>query len=143
MEKTKKTKGLLRLLKYTLIAASAGIIEFGVETLMNNGLKIEWWRAYTVALILSVIWNFTINRKYTFQSAVDIPSAMLKVALYYVVFGPCSVIFGNWLTETCGWNEILVTVINMLINFVTEFLYQRYYVFGKTIDTAKIEKKSA
>lgn len=140
----KKIKEFWRFVKYWLIAGSAALIEFGVETFMKNVCKLDgeyWWISYTTGLVLSVIWNFTINRKYTFKSANNIPIAMLKVALYYVVFTPLSLFFGDWLVTKVGWNGDLVTVINILINGITEFLYQRYFVFGKSIDTNELAKK--
>ena len=75
------------------------------------------------------------NRKITFRSANNIPIAMAKVALFYLVFTPLSTWAGDWL-NSIGWNEYLVLIISMLTNFVTEYLYQRFYVFGKSIDTA-------
>ena len=77
------------------------------------------------------------NRKFTFQSAANVPVAMAKVAAYYAVCTPLSTLLGNFLATSLGWNEYLVTVVNMLLNFSTEFLYQRFFVFGKTIDSAK------
>ena len=97
----------------------------------------SYWPCYLIALVLSVLWNFTLNRNITFRSAANIPVAMLKVALYYAVFTPLSTIVGNWLAEDLGWNGYLVTALNMIVNFVTEFLYQRFFVFGKSIDTKK------
>ena len=90
--------------------------------------------------VLSVLWNFTLNRKITFKSANNVPIAMLKVAAYYAVFTPLSTMLEHYLTTSLGWNEYLVTGINMVINFVTEFLYQRFFVFGKSIDSA-VKKK--
>ena len=84
-----------------------------------------------------MLWNFTLNRKFTFQSAANVPVAMAKVAAYYAVFTPLSTGLGNYLASTLLWNEYLVTILNMLLNFTTEFLYQRFFVFGKSIDSAK------
>ena len=95
----------------------------------------SYWPRYLIALTLSVLWNFTLNRNFTFKSASNIPIAMLKVAAYYAVFTPLSTWAGNYLAETLGWNDFLVTALNMVVNFVTEFLYQRFFVFGKSIDT--------
>lgn len=133
--KSDKMKELLRVVKYALIAASAGLIQFGSELLLEKVFHLPYWLSYLVALILSVLWNFTINRKYTFKSANNIPVAMLKVAAYYAVFTPLSTTGGNYLVETLHWNSTLVLVATMLINFVTEFLYQRFFVFGQSIDT--------
>ena len=94
-----------------------------------------YWPCYLIALICSVIWNFTLNRKFTFQSSNNVPIAMFKVFIYYLIFTPLSTWLGNYLAETLGWNEYLVTGINMLLNFITEFLYQRFYVFRDSIDT--------
>lgn len=129
-------KEFFRFLKFALISASAGLIELGSFTLFNEVLHWPYWLSYMIALILSVLWNFTLNRKYTFQSASNIPEAMLKVALFYVVFVPASTWLEHYLTGL-GMNEYLVTVINMLINFGLEFLYQRYYVFKDSLDTNK------
>ena len=130
----------VRALKFALFSASAGIIELGVFTLLNEWTGWPYWPSYLIALVLSVLWNFTLNRKFTFQSAANVPVAMAKVALYYAVFTPASTWFGNHLAQDLGWNEYLVTALNMVINFVTEFLYQRWFVFGKSLDTAKAQK---
>ena len=127
-------KEFFRFLKFTLISASAGLIELGSFTLFNELLHWPYWLSYMVALVLSVLWNFTLNRKYTFQSAADVPSAMLKVALFYAVFVPASTWLEHYMTGL-GVNEYIVTVGNMLLNFVLEFFYQRYYVFRDSIDT--------
>jgi putative flippase GtrA len=128
-------KECIRVVKFTLFSISAGLIEMGVFALLNELLHLPYWLSYLVALVLSVLWNFTLNRRFTFQSAANIPVAMLKVACYYVVFTPLSTLLEHHLAGNLGWNEYLVTAINMALNFVTEFLYQRFFVFGKTIDT--------
>ena len=125
-----------RAVKFTLFSISAGVIQIGSFTLLNEVWHLPYWVSYLTALVLSVLWNFTLNRKYTFQSAANVPVAMLKVAAFYAVFTPASTWLEHVLTMNLGWNEYLVTAINMLINFVTEFLYQRFFVFGKSIDTA-------
>ena len=132
---------LLRAVKFTLISISAGLIEFASFALLNETLHWAYWLSYVIALVLSVLWNFTLNRRYTFHSAVNIPIAMLKVALFYAVFTPLSGWLEHWYTMTLGWNEYVATILNMLLNFVTEYLYQRFFVFGKTIDTTKTDKK--
>ena len=135
-------KEFKRVVKFTLFSISAGLIEMGVFALLNELLHLPYWVSYFIALVLSVLWNFTLNRKFTFQSAANVPVAMMKVAAYYVVFTPLSSWLEHSLTMSLGWNEYLVTAINMVLNFVTEFLYQRFFVFGKTIDTKKTGKDS-
>lgn len=129
-------KELMRTIKFTLFSASAGIIQVLSFTLLNEILHLEYWFSYLVALVLSVLWNFTLNRKYTFRSAANVPIAMLKVAAYYAVFTPLSTWWTAWLTGTrVGWNEYLVLALTMVVNFTTEFLYDRFFVFGNSIDT--------
>ncbi len=130
-------KEFFRTIKFALFSISAGLIQILSFTLMNEVFHWKYWICYLVALVLSVLWNFTLNRKYTFRSAANVPIAMLKVAAYYAVFTPLSTILGDYLVETAGWNEYVVTAVNMLLNFVTEYLYQRFIVFGNSIDTAK------
>ena len=142
MTKEKKTE-LFRAIKYTLFAASAGAIQIGSFTLLTELTAMAWWPCYLISLTLSVLWNFTFNRKFTFKSANNVPIAMLKVLGYYLVFTPASVFGGDWLVETAHWNEYLVEVLVMLVNFVTEFLFQRFFVFGKSIDTNAAAKKKA
>ena len=136
-------KELLRTVKYVLIAASAGLIEIGSFTLMNELLHWNYWVSYLIALILSVLWNFTINRRYTFKSASNVPKAMLLVFAYYCVFTPLSTLLEDYLTTKLGWNEYLVTAINMVLNLATEFPFQRFVVFRKTIDTNDLAEKEA
>lgn len=133
-------KELLRTIKFTLFSISAGIIEIVSFTLLNEFLNLPYWPCYLIALVLSVIWNFTLNRKYTFQSANNVPIAMLKVLGYYCVFTPLSTILGNYLAETLLWNEYIVTILNMVLNFVTEYLFDRFVVFRDSIDTNVKEK---
>ena len=83
-----------------------------------------------------MLWNFTLNRKFTFRSAANVPRAMLLVAAYYAVFTPTTTLLGNWLAEDLGWNEYLVTGLNMLLNLTTEVLWQKYVVYRHQIDTA-------
>lgn len=128
-------KEFWRVVKFTLFSASAGLIELGAFALLNETLHWRYWVSYVIALTLSVLWNFTLNRKYTFKSAANVPVAMLKVAAFYLVFTPLSGALEHWYTMGLGWNEYVATALNMLLNFVTEFLYQRFFVFGKTIDT--------
>ncbi len=125
---------MLRVLKFVFFSISAGLIEIGSFTVLNEYVKLSYWLCYLIALVLSVLWNFTLNRKFTFQSSNNVPVAMFKVFLYYLVFTPLSTILVKVLTDI-GWNEYIVTILNMLINLVTEFIYQRYYVFKDSIDT--------
>ena len=134
-KQSKKRSELIRTVKFVLFSVSAGVIEIGVFTVLYELLHWEYWVAYLIALVLSVVWNFTLNRAFTFRSANNVPVAMLKVAAYYAVFTPVTTVLGNYLEGTCGWNGMLVTVMNMLLNFVTEYLYDRFVVFGKSIDT--------
>ncbi len=127
-------KEVVRVIKFILFSISAGIIQIASFTLLNEFSGLNYWPCYLISLVLSVVWNFTLNRKFTFHSAVNVPVAMAKVLGYYAVFTPLSTILGNYLVESLMWNEYIVTVINMLLNFVTEFLFQRFFVFGKDID---------
>ena len=130
-----KNKELMRAVKFTLFSISAGLIEIIVYSLLDLLTKWPYWPCYLIALIASVVWNFTLNRQFTFQSANNVPVAMLNVAAFYAVFTPVSTILGNYLAETRGWPGILVTGLNMACNFVLEYLYDRYFVFGKSLDT--------
>lgn len=133
----KNKKELLRTIKFTLFSISAGVIEISLFELLDNVTNWNYWICYLLALIASVIWNFTLNREYTFKSTANIPIAMLKVALFYAIFTPISTILGNYLAEDLAWNNTIVTLLNMLCNFILEYLYDKYIVFCGTIDTKK------
>ncbi len=125
-----------RFFKFVSFSASAGIIEMGSFALLNELLDWPYWPSYLIALTLSVLWNFTLNRKFTFKSAANVPKAMFLVFLYYLVFTPLTTVGGNYLAENLHWNEYLVTAINMILNLVTEFLYQKHVVYRNQIDNA-------
>ena len=130
----------LRPITSTLFSISAGIIQIVSFTLLNELTPLSEHISYLIALVLSVLWNFTFNRRYTFQSAGNVPKAMALVALFYCVFTPLS----TWLEKAlvgAGWNEYVVTVLNMIINFVTEFLYDKFVVFRNDTDTNEAAKK--
>jgi len=127
-----KKQSFLQVVKYTLFSVSAGIIQAVSFTLLFQvllGAKQElYWVCHIAALILSVLWNFTLNRKYTFQSAANVPVAMLKVAGFYVVFTPVSAWLGQ-LAATAGCPGLLVEALTMVANFVLEFLFFKFVVF--------------
>lgn len=136
MKNTKKE--ILRSIKFILFSISAGVIQVVSFTLLETLLQLPHWLSYLCSLVLSVLWNFTFNRKFTFHSAGNVPVAMALVALFYLVFTPLSTWWTAVLTSPkVGWNEYVVLILTMLTNFVTEYLYQRLVVFRKTLDTAK------
>lgn len=137
---SEKQKEAIRAVKFTIFSVSAGIIEMAVFALLEFATDWSYWPCYLIALIASVIWNFTLNRQFTFKSANNVPIAMLKVTGFYLVFTPLSTIAGNYLAETVGLNDFLVTAINMVCNFVLEYLFDRFVVFGNSIDTQKTKK---
>lgn len=136
-----KKRELLRSVKFTLFSISAGGVQMASFALLNELLHLQYWLSYLIALTLSVFWNFTLNRRYTFHSASNVPIAMLKVAAFYLVFTPASTWLEHALTQI-GWNEYLVTGINMLLNFVLEFLYDRFYVFRSTLETNDLSERN-
>lgn len=133
--KEEKKKEIVRIIKFVFFSISAGIIEIASFSLLTELTTLPYWPCYLTALVLSVLWNFTLNRKFTFQSASNVPIAMIKVALFYAVFTPVTTIGGNYLVENLHWNEYLVTGINMIINLSTEYLYDRFIVFRDSLDT--------
>ena len=128
-------KEFWRAVKFTLFSVSAGLIEIAAFALLNETLHWPYWVSYILALVLSVLWNFTLNRRYTFRSAANVPVAMLKVAAFYAVFTPLTGWLEHLYTAGLGWNEYVATILNMLLNFVTEYFYQRFFVYGRSIDT--------
>ena len=133
---SKKPKGeFWRVVKFVLFSISAGVIQMGSFALLNELTGWSYWPCYLISLVLSVVWNFTLNRKFTFKSAANVPAAMAKVLGYYAVFTPLSTLLGNYLAESLLWNEYLVTAINMILNLCTEYLFQRFVVYGKNVDT--------
>ena len=131
---------MVRVIKYVLFSISAGVIQSLAFTLLHELLHLTYWPCYLSALVLSVVWNFTLNRKFTFQSAANIPRAMLLVALYYCAFTPLSTLWGTALTNA-GWNDYLVLFGTMLINLTTEFLFWRLVVYRDSINTNERAKK--
>ena len=134
-------KELLRSIKFLLFSLSAGIIELAAFSLLNELTAWSYWPCYLIALTLSVLWNFTLNRRSTFQSASSVPKAMALVFAFYCVFTPLSTWLGHCLADVLGWNEYLVTAINMAANFVLEFLYDRFVVFRDSLDTNSAARK--
>ena len=128
-------KEFWRVVKFTLFSISAGAIQMGSFAILNELSGLDYWPCYLISLTLSVLWNFTLNRKFTFQSAANVPVAMLKTLGYYLVFTPLSTLLGHFLVADLMWNEYLVEFLMMTLNFVTEFLFQRFFVFGNSIDT--------
>lgn len=135
----KDKKQLWQVIKFTLFSVSAGIIQIGSFTLLEIFIK-DYWIPYLISLILSILWNFTLNRRYTFQSAANVPVAMAKVFGFYLVFTPLSTWLGN-LAEGKGVNDFVILIITMLSNFVLEFLFCKFVVYRGQENT--IQKKES
>ena len=141
-----KKDNIIQVIKFVLFSTSAGIIQTVTFTLLTElppklfETELPYWACYLPALVLSVVFNFTVNRKFTFKSASNIPVAMLKVALFYAVFTPVTTVLGNMAaTKFDAANnpvaDYLIFGVTMLLNLVTEFLYQKYFVFRDAIKT--------
>jgi len=133
-EKLSKKENAVQALKFLLFSCSAGLIETGAFALLDKVFKWDYWPSYLIALVLSVVWNFTLNRSYTFKSAVNVPKAMSMVLGYYAVFTPLSTWLGQ-IWADAGGNHFLVLFVNMVANLITEFLFDRFVVFRGTINT--------
>lgn len=120
-------KQMWQALKFTLFSISAGIIQIGSFALLEIFIK-DYWIPYLISLVLSIIWNFTLNRRYTFKSAANVPIAMAKVFGFYLVFTPLSTYLGN-IAEGCGINDFIILIVTMLANFVLEFLFCKLVVY--------------
>ena len=119
-----------------LFSASAGIIQAVSFTLLNETIRWNYWPSYLIALTLSVLYSFTVNRKFTFKSAKNVPLAMTQIIIYYLIFTPLSTWWGEALTRA-GWNEYIVLFGTMVINLITEFCVYRFIVYRKHMFTNK------
>ncbi len=131
-------KQVWQAVKFTLFSVSAGIIQIGSFALLEIFIK-DYWIAYLISLVLSIVWNFTLNRKYTFKSAANVPVAMAKVFGFYLVFTPLSTYLGN-LAEGAGVNDFIILIVTMLANFVLEFLFCKFVVYRGKEDTLDDKK---
>ena len=139
-----KNKEVARTLKFVLFSASAGIIETVAMILCEEVIKIPGhYVCYTIALVLSILWNFTFNRKFTFQSAENVPKAMALVFLFYVPFAPFTIWMEHFLADTHDWNEYVVLAINMALNLSLEYLWDSKIVYRNSKDTNERAKRKA
>ena len=127
-------KQFLQFLKFTMFSISAGVIQVGTFSVFNELLLWRYWPAYLVSLLLSIIWNFTFNRRYTFKAAVNVPVAMLKLLGFYAVFTPLSTVLGHW-AEGAGINDYIILGVTLLFNFVLEFLFSKLVIYKNKENT--------
>ena len=133
---------IIQFLKFLGFSISAGVIQFGLTTLLSEVIGLIYWPSYLIGLLASIIWNFTFNRKFTFRSASNVPVAMALVLLFYCVFTPISTFGGDALVEDLGWNGMLVTAIMMVLNFLTEYLWDKFVVFRDVLPSHSQENKA-
>lgn len=138
--KLTKKENTIQVIKFAIFSISAGIIQTISFTLLNELTDWQYMPCYLIALTLSVLWNFTLNREFTSKSANNVPIAMTKVAAFYCVFTPLSTWWGTALTNA-GWNEYIVLFGTMAVNLTTEFLYDRFFVFRGSMNTNKRAQK--
>ncbi len=135
-----KKNDVLQAIKFALFSASAGIIQVGSFTVLNEVVKLPYWPAYLISLLLSIVWNFTLNRRYTFRSAANVPVAMAKILAFYAVFTPVSTILGDMATDG-GVNEYIVLALTMASNFILEFLFCKLVVYRNQENTMEKKEK--
>lgn len=135
-------QNLIQFVKFALFSASAGIVQALTFTLLSELIRWPYWPCYLIALVLSVLWNFTLNRRFTFKSANNVPLAMMQVLGFYAVFTPLSTWWGNVLTEL-GWNRYIVLGGTMATNLTTEYLFDRFVVFRKSMNTNDLARREA
>ena len=131
---------VFQMIKFTLFSISAGVIQIGSFTVFNEVFRWSYWPGYLVSLILSIIWNFPFNRRYTFKSAANVPIAMAKLFGFYAVFTPLST-WGGHIAEAAGINDYVILVVTMLLNFVTEFLFSKCIIY-KNQENTRVEKQA-
>ena len=134
----KENKNVWQAVKFTLFSASAGVIQIGSFALLEIFIE-DYWIPYLISLVLSILWNFTLNRRYTFKSAANVPVAMAKVFGFYLMFTPLSTYLGN-LAEDRGMHDFLILIVTMLANFVLEFLFCKFVVYRGKEDTLESTK---
>ena len=139
-QKLTKCQTIVQVAKFVAFSMGAGIIQIVSYTLIHEISGWAHWKCYLPSLILSVLYNFTVNRRYTFKSATNVPIAMLKVAFYYCIFTPVSTCLGN-LAETAGINNYIIEAVTMVCNLATEFLVCRFWVYRNSINTNKLAEK--
>ena len=131
-------KQIVQIIKFTLFSISAGVIQMGSFAILEIFIK-DYWIPYLTSLVLSIVWNFTFNRRFTFKSAANVPVAMAKVFGFYLVFTPLSTYLGN-LVEGLGVNDFIILIVTMLLNFVLEFLFCKFVVYRGKEDTLKTKE---
>ena len=140
--KLSKKENFMQLVTYCCCAASAGVVQIVSFTLLLEFVFHDEGRpfgpSYLLSLLLSVLWNFTVNRRFTFKSAANIPSALLKFLGYCAVFAVLSTLWGTAITDhfTAHWVKYATEGGTMLVNGVTDFLFMRFIVFGRSINTS-------
>ena len=128
-------KNILQVIKFTLFSISAGVIQIGSFALLEIFIK-DYWIPYLISLVISILWNFTLNRRFTFKSAANVPVAMAKVFGFYLIFTPLSTYLGD-IAEKNGINDFVILIVTLLANFVLEFLFCKFVVYRGKEDTLK------
>lgn len=123
-----------QIVKFTLFSISAGLVQIGAFALIEIFIK-DYWIPYLISLVLSILWNFTLNRRYTFKSAANVPVAMAKVFGFYLVFTPLSTDLGNLAETAYGVNDFVILAVTMVTNFALEFLFCKFVVYRGKEDT--------
>ncbi len=139
-EKLSSKENIIQVVKFVAFSLGSGVIQAVVFTTLNEVLHFDYWQSYLPAIILSVLYGFTVNRRYTFKSANNVPVAMAKLAFYYCIFIPTSTYLGD-LAEGAGVNEYIVLVVTMLSNVTTAFLVNRFWIYKDSMNTNKLAKK--
>lgn len=133
-EKLTGKENIAQITKFVLFSISAGIIQVIVFTIMLELLHVAYWGSYLTALVASVVYNFTVNRRFTFKSANNIPLAMIQLGIYYAIFTPLSTWWGDALVNI-GWQDYLVLGLTMVTNLVTEFCVNRFVIYRNSMNT--------
>lgn len=133
-------ENIIQVVKFVAFSLGSGVIQTVVFTVLNEFMHFDYWQSYLPAIFLGVLYGFTVNRRFTFKSANNVPVAMAKLAFYYCIFIPTSTYLGN-LAENKGVNEYIVLVVTMLANLTTAFLVNRLWIYRNSMNTNDLAQK--
>lgn len=127
-------------LYFSLGAGVIKLVSFLLLSLIDSGHGAVLVLAEIVSVVLSGLFNFTWNRKFTFRSTNNIVPGMFLYGLYSLIATPAVASFIVDLTRR-GWADWLAKAMKMALHFILDSLYCKFVIFRQVKERASVRKK--
>ncbi|MCO4250993.1 GtrA family protein [Pseudarthrobacter raffinosi] len=138
-----RLRRLLRILaespviRFLIVGGLSFALDLGILAILHEGVGVDLWIATPIAFIASLVFNFLLQRMFTFRAtnhrAVSAAKYLLLVLVNIVVSDLIVISF-----DSKGWSYVAGKVTATVLTTVWNYLLYRHWIFKSSESAAKV-----